>query len=343
MERTGKLILVLALVLFTAGQVFANGGSDSEAADGVKEVRVAVSLATQASQWWTVYANMVESAIAAVNAEGEYKITYNLVHNDNAAVQVDTVNDQLIDQPDIMIMAPIDMATSVAAVDACYAADVPVVTCCRASNSENVTAGRLFNEAQFGINQVDKIVEDFPDGANIVYLFGPNEASYAIAQYKEGFLPSIKNNSSINVLEVFENKQDTQDVGLMLADDALLKFEDVDAFAATNDGLAIGAVQAIKAAGRDDVKVYGSSALPQGMVAIRDGNMSFTNMKSQAVMADTVVKLALDVYAGNSYEQFGLVDPVVITAENVKTVRDATFGGTIADPATFDFDKYAAK
>ena len=340
MKRTG--ILILALAILVAGRTFANGGSETDE-NGAKEVKMAISLATQSSQWWTVYANMLRSAIDAVNAEGEYRIEYNLVHNDNAAVQVDTVNDQIVVMPDIMVMAPIDMATSVSAVDACHAAGIPVVTCCRKSNSANVTADRVYNEAQFGINQVEAIKKDFPNGAKIVYLFGPNEASYAIAQYREGFLPAIEAAGNIEILEVFENKQDTQDVGLMLADDALLKFDDIDAFAATNDGLAIGAVQAIKAAGRDDVKVYGSSALPQGMVAIRDGNMEFTNMKSQAVMADTMIRLALDVLEGNDYQKSGLVDPVVINAENVETIRDATFGGTISDPATFDFDKYAAK
>ncbi len=76
------------------------------------------------------------------------------------------------------------------------------------------------------------------------------------------------------------------------------------------------------------------------MVAIRDGYMAFTNMKSQAVMAETAVQLCLDILEGEDYEEFGLVDPVPITKENVEIIRDATFGGTIADPAKFDFDAY---
>lgn len=335
----GKCLAVMVLlVMLCAGNITAQG---QEEADGTAEVvNFEISLATKSSQWWSVYADMLRSAIDAVNAEGEYKIKYNLVHNDSAADQVLSVNDQIINQPDVMVMAPVDMATSVSAVDACHAAGIPVVTCCRTSNSENVTAARVYNEAQFGINQVEKIHEDFPGGADIVYLFGPNEASYAIAQYEEGFLKQVEKYPNINVLEVFADKQDTQDVGLKLADDALLKYDEIDAFAATNDGLAIGAVQAVKAAGRDEVKVYGSSALPQGMVAIKEGYMEFTNLKSQAVMADTMIHLALDVYEGKEVDEFGYVDPVIVTKENVETVRDATFGGTIADPQTFDFSKY---
>lgn len=318
---------------------------DEPEAEGPVEITMAISLPTKSSQWWAVYADMLESAIANVNAGDEFHIEYNLVHNDSAADQVASVETQIIDQPDIMLMAPIDVSTSVAAVDACYAAGIPVATCCRLSDSENVVAARVYNEVQFAKNQLEAIDSDFPDGAKVVYLFGPNEASYAIEQYNEGFLGNIESYANIELLETFADKQDTQDVGYDLADSALAKYGDeIDAFAATNDGLALGAVQAIKAAGYEgEIKVYGSSALPQGMVAILEGNMSFTNMKSQAVMADTMIALCTDILAGNDVEEFGYVDPVVITKDNVETVKDATFGGTIADPQTFDFDAYKSE
>ena len=340
-----KKLLALVLCLVLIATMFVGCKKDEEPATetGPKEVHIEISLATKASQWWTVYANMLESAIAAENAKGEYKIEYSLVHNDSAADQVASVETQIIKQPDIMLMAPIDTSTSVAAVDATHAAGIPVLTCCRTSDSENVLAARVYNEVQFAINQLEAINKDFPDGANIVYLFGPNEASYAKTQYEQGFLVNVEKYPNIKLLETFANKQDTQDVGIALADDAILKYGDeIDAFAATNDGLAIGAVQAVKAAGYEgEIKVYGSSALPQGMVAILEGNMAFTNMKSQAVMAETMIQLCLEVFEGRTVEDFGYVDPVVITAENVETVRDATFGGTIAEPALFDFSKYS--
>ncbi len=319
---------------------------EEAAAEAPKEYKFAISLATQASQWWTVYANMLESAIAAVNEEGVYKIEYTLIHNDSAADQVESVQTQIVDEPDIMLMGPIDLDTSVSAVDACYAAGIPVVTTCRESNSENVTAARVYNEPQFAINQLEAIAKDFPDGAKIIYLFGPNTASYAQIQFNDGLMANIDSYAGLELLEVFEDEQDTQEVGVQLATDAITKYgADIDAIAATNDGLAIGAVQAVKAAGYDQgadkITVYGSSALPQGMVAIRDGQMAFTNMKSQAVMAETAIKLCLDVLEGNDFEEFGLVDPVYIDATNVETIKDATFGGTIADPAAFDFDAYS--
>jgi inositol transport system substrate-binding protein len=308
----------------------------------VKEYNFAMSLATQSSQWWTVYADMLVSAIDAVNAGGEYHIEYTLIHNDSAADQVESVQTQIVDQPDIMLMSPIDLDTSVSAVEACDAEGIPVVTTCRESNTDKVTAARVYNEPQFAINQLEALNKDFPDGAKIVYLFGPNTASYAQIQYNDGLMATLPNYPNLELLETFEDEQDTQEVGVKLADDAITKYGDeIDAIAATNDGLAIGAVQAVKAAGYDgEIIVYGSSALPQGMVAIRDGYMAFTNMKSQAIMAETAIQLCLDVLEGRDYEEYGLVDPVPIDKSNVETIRDATFGGTISDPATFDFDAY---
>lgn len=355
MKKIAVLVLCLALLFTMVGcgakeEPMETTAEQTEAAapaegEGPIEYTFAISLATQASQWWTVYANMIESAIDAVNAEGKYHITYTLIHNDTAADQVDSVQTQVVAQPDIMLMGPIDMDTSVSAVDACAAEGIPVVTTARQSNSENVTAARVFNEPQFAVNQLEQLKKDFPDGANIVYLFGPNVASYAQAQFA-GFEENISKYPNITLLEVFEHEQDTQEQGVALASDAITKYgEDIDAILATNDGLAIGAVQAVKSFGYDQgdnqIMVYGSSALPQGMVAIRDGFMAFTNMKSQAIMAETAVQLCLDILEGRAYEEFGLVNPVPITKDNVETITDATFGGTIADPATFDFDSYS--
>ena len=313
-----------------------------QSAGEVKEYKIAVSLPTKSSEWFAVYADMVTSAIDSMNAEGKYHIEFNIIHNDSAADQVDSVLTQIVDQPDIMLMVPVDMDTSVTAVEACFEAEIPVVTTCRQSNSEHVTAARVYNEPQFAINQLEAIAKDFPNGAKIVYLFGPNTASYAQIQYNDGFLKNLPNYPGIELIKTLEDEQDTQESGVKLADDALTMYSDeIDAFVATNDGLALGAVQAIKAAGYEgEISVYGSSALPQGMVAIREGNMSFTNMKSQAVMATQAIQLCLDVLEGKEFEEFGLVDPVPINKDNVETIKDATFGGTIADPHTFDFGAY---
>lgn len=326
----------------TSQEVSESPSGDTSPVAEVKEYKFAISLPTQSSEWWKVYADMLVSAIDAVNAGGEYHIEYSLIHNDTAAEQVESVQTQIVDEPDLMLMGPIDLDTTVSAVEACYDAGIPVVTTCRQSNTDKVTAARVYNEPQFAVNQLEALKKDYPDGAKIVYLFGPNTASYAQIQYNDGFLANLPNYPGIELLETFEDEQDTQEAGVKLADDAITKYGDeIDAFVATNDGLALGAVQAIKAAGYDgEIAVYGSSALPQGMVAIRDGYMAFTNMKSQAVMAETAIQLCLDVLEGRDFEEFGLVDPVPIDKSNVETIRDATFGGTIQDPATFNFDAY---
>jgi ABC-type sugar transport system substrate-binding protein len=73
-----------------------------------------------------------------------------------------------------------------------------------------------------------------------------------------------------------------------------------------------------------------------GMQAIADGEMRYTTIKSQAKMAQLVMqKVVLAVNGKPVDTKVNLVPPVVVTKDNVLTVRDAMFGGTVTNPETF--------
>lgn len=179
-------------------------------------------------------------------------------------------------------------------------------------------------------------MEDFPNGANVVYLYGPVGAAHADIQYNQGVVPTFAADPKYKILHKFESKTDTAADGLANTEDALTKFDNIDAIACTNDDLALGAIRALEAAGRlDKVKVYGNSGLTSGMQAIVDGKMFFTNLKSQPLIAVEAVKLGIKVLNGEPYEKKNFLDPISVNPNNVLTVRDAVFGGTLENPSTF--------
>lgn len=345
-----KLILLLVSILISVSLivVFSFSGcvpaaeepAAEEPAVGPEDVDMFVTIPTAASEWWIITAKMISSAVDAVNAEGRYNINLTLIHSDEPVDQVEAVNDYIIEKPDIVLMGPIDLDVSVTAVDACYEAGIPVVTIARESNSEHVKAGVVFNEPSFGEIQGEQIVELFPDGCNLVYIWGPRDASFSIEHIEQGLLPVFEEAGNINILHMYEDKQDTQDVGLRIAEDALVTFDNIDCISAVTDDMVLGAIQAAKAAGRfEEIKFVGASILPQGMCAILKGEMTASSLKSQALIAEKAVRLALKVYSGEEYEKKQTLEPVPITKENVETIKDAIWGGTIAEPDAFDFSQ----
>ena len=95
--------------------------------------------------------------------------------------------------------------------------------------------------------------------------------------------------------------------------------------------------RAVQAAGLGDkIKVYGGGLTLMGMEAIYDGTMRFSMLKSQAQMATICVKFLKTAIAGETpASKQDLVQPVVIMKDNVLTVRDPMFGGTVPDPSTW--------
>ncbi len=327
-----------AAVETTEGDATKETGAETTTSEEAQKVKMLVSVPTQASEWWVIYANMVRSTVDAINAEGKYQIELDLIHSDEATNQLDDVGDKMIDKPDIVLLAPIDMDVSVNTVKACTDAGVPVVTMVRLSNSPDVKASIVWDEPKFGSIQAEQINAAFPDGGNLVYLWGPREASYAIDHVEKGLIPTLEEYPEIKLLQMYEDKQDTQDVGLMLVEDALVTYDNIDCIAGTSDDLVLGAIQAAKAAGRfEEITFIGSGTLPQSMCAMQSGDLSFTIMKSQAQGAEYAVNLTLKVFSGEAYEKTNYLDPLPITKDTYETFKDATFGGTIADPAIFDF------
>jgi ABC-type sugar transport system substrate-binding protein len=254
----------------------------------------------------------------------------------NQEKQIKDVEDLIARKVDGILIGPVQQAGSMVAVDAAAEAKIPVVTFGRRSNSTKSNAETFFDEAKFGVTQIQQVAKDFPNGANLVYLFGPVGAGYAVQQYEEGVLPELKKYPKLKLLDTYKHENDTTALGMKSAEDALVRFPNIDAFVANNDDMAFGAARAAEAAGKlGKIKCYGNTAVPIGLQAIYDGKMVFTNLKSQAKLASQTMDLLLKIMNGEKVNRVNMTDPVSITRENLLTLRDPGFSGTMDNPGTW--------
>ena len=325
--KTKYLALILGFVmLFSASTGFA---AEQKAAK--KKYVIGVSLVSKDNQWWGTAGKFITQAAEAKGVE-----LVLLWAAGNQEKQVKDIEDLIQRKVDGIIMGPVQQAGSTVAVDSVAEANIPIVTFGRRSNSKKANAEVFYNEAQFGINQVQAIAKDFPNGANIVYLFGPVGAGYAIQQYEDGFLKELKKFPKLKLLDTYKHENDTTALGMKNAEDALIRFSNIDVFAGCNDDMGFGAIRAIEAAGKGGkIKVYGSTGMPIGLQAIYDGKMVFTNLKSTAAVTNKALDLMLKILNGEKVQKVNLIDPVIITKDNLLTLKDPGFSGTIDNPGTW--------
>ena len=90
-----------------------------------------------------------------------------------------------------------------------------------------------------------------------------------------------------------------------------------------NDTMAVGAVEACKAAGRSDIKIIGVDGSDEAAAYIASGEMTGTALQQCALLAEMAVEQA-DAYLKNGttgLDEKQLVDCLAITADNVANLK----------------------
>ena len=98
------------------------------------------------------------------------------------------------------------------------------------------------------------------------------------------------------------------------------RFPEIDAVISVNDGMALGGIEALKAAGRDvaNMEIYGIDGLADGCLSIEAGELKMTVLQDAQVMGYNGVDLAMKMAMGEMKEATIMeVTPELINADNV--------------------------
>lgn len=92
-----------------------------------------------------------------------------------------------------------------------------------------------------------------------------------------------------------------------------------------NDAMALGALQAIQAAGRtinEDIYLVGVDALTDAVQNIIDGNMTGTVFNDHFSQAQTAAQMAVNYLKGEEVAPVNMVDYVKVTADNAAEILE---------------------
>ena len=229
--------------------------------------------------------------------------------------QIDQLNEALEKKPSAIVLLPADSASIVPTVQKANEMGIPIVCVNRfpdggeysKSYSDDLEAGRM---------QGEFMAARLPQGAKVVYLKGASGNAAAEGRW-EGFKKyCLDKRSDVKLLAFADATWSTaeamKDMSLWLD-----MFPQIDGVICGNDGMAMGAIAALKGAGRlSGVLISGVDATGDALAAIKTGEMAQTVKQDATGQAKGVFSLVQQSMQGQKPDNV-LVPYTSITRENV--------------------------
>jgi len=163
------------------------------------------------------------------------------------------------------------------------------------------------------------IVDQLNGKGDVIIINGPGSSSLQ-DRYK-GCKAVFEANEGINILSEDQNGGASRDGGLNTAQSLLTRFNKVDGIFALNDPMAQGADLAARQQGRSEFIITGVDGAPDTEVALKNESslIRATSSQDPYSMAGQAFRMGYEFFKGNKPDKDTvLIDPVLITRENVK-------------------------
>lgn len=264
--------------------------------------------------WYT------EGEIAKKTAEG---LGYKAVvggHKGDTNTESNLIDTAITNKSVAIILDPANADGSVGAVKRAIAANIPVFLVNAEINQEGLAKAQLVsNNAQGAAIGATQWVESVGDKGKYVELFGSPSDNNA-ATRSNGYETVLSQYPDlVKAGQDVANWDRTQGHDKMQA--LLQANPDIIGVISGNDEMALGAIAALKKAGKlDQVKVGGFDGSPDAVAAIKAGELQYTVLQPVAVFSEAAVKQAdnfIKTGKTGADSEKQLFDCILITKDNV--------------------------
>ena len=266
----------------------------------------------------------ITALVKGMNDEGAIygaKITY-FDPALNPVKQVSMIEDCISRKPDVIVVNAVDPAAVVPALRKASEAGIPVLM----QNADTTPEGHAYTKAFIGSQSYDQgyavgqmIVKALGGKGNIVVITGKTGQTDTVNR-TAGMQAAFKDaKASIDVLAV-QPADWSKDKALTVMQDLLTRFPKIDAVFGQDDPMALGALEAIKAQGREkEIKVFGVNGNKEACQAIKAGDMYGTALQLSYLVGVYTVRAAYDLTQKRLVPPTILAPTAPVTPENVDT------------------------
>lgn len=235
--------------------------------------------------------------------------------NYDAATQLSQVETMIADGCDAIILNPQDAIACAAAVELAAKAGIPVVGVNTMVESDLLTSYVGSQDVSAGEDIMNYMIKYLgKEEFNIVIIEGPMGQS-AQLQRIEGITNVMAKYPGVKELaRNTANWSRSEAMGLM--ETWISTFGDeIDAVIAENDEMALGAREAIVAAGKD-IPCIGIDGITDAVAAIQSGNMIASDFQNAEGQMTGAIEIAAKAVAGETVEKFYWIPFEMITPDN---------------------------
>ncbi|GLR46113.1 hypothetical protein GCM10007880_66310 [Mesorhizobium amorphae] len=280
--------------------------------------------ASKAQEKFTIgYSNLADSDVwlkklktdfeTAASADPSFNVVFGDANGD-VSKQLDQIDNFIAQKVNAIVVLPVDYDGIVPAVEKANEAGIAVIALAIRSHggkyyyvgSSNLDAGRL---------QAEFMHDKLPKDAKIVYLQGTLGLYHSNERLK-GFLDNLKR-PDVTILATQSGDYDRAK-GMAVTEDWIQSFPQIDGVVAANDQMALGALQALTAAGRTGVLISGIDGLQDTLKSIVDGAVAHTVFQNATAQAKAAVAVLEKIKAGETVPEETIVPFEPITKDNVK-------------------------
>lgn len=264
MKKTFKSIITGTLI---AGSVLVSG--IVQAADVPKIGAAVYGLNAEFMQIWSA----ALEGHPAVKA-GKVKLTIFDGRYD-ALVQQEQFETMITQQFDAIIFVPIDIEAGATAVQAAHEAGIPVIGSNTRVNSDLLTSYVGSDDVQSGYMEAKFVLDNIGCKGNVVIIEGPIGQSAQISRL-EGNKKALAECPDVKVLEQQTANWSRAEAQTLMENWLTAHPSQINGVIGQNDEMALGAIEAIKAAGLkvEDFTIAGIDGITDALTAVKNGDMA---------------------------------------------------------------------
>jgi inositol transport system substrate-binding protein len=238
--------------------------------------------------------------------------------------QLSQVESFISQKVDAIVVNPVDTAATKKITEAAVKAGIPLVYVNRRPDDLKLPKGVVTvasNDLEAGEMQMQYLADKMGGKGDIVILLG-DLANNSTTNRTKGVKDVLTKYPNIKI----EQEQTgiwSRDKGMTLVNDWLTQGRKFDAVIANNDEMAIGAAMALQQAGveKGSVLIAGVDGTPDGLNAIKKGNMAVSVFQDAKGQADGSIDTAVKMAKNEPVEQAVWVPYRLITPQNVDTFK----------------------
>ena len=294
-----KIKKILALMVIGT-MLMTMGGCNAITIDGEENVRegssgnvIGFSVSTLNNPFFVTLTEGAKKAASEKNVE-----LVVVDAGDDAAKQTSDIEDLVSRNVGVLIVNPVDSDAVAPAVKSAMSQGIKVIAVDRGVNGVDVDCQIASDNVAGARMATEYLMELVGEGAKVAELQGVPGASATIDR-GEGFHQVADKSLQVAASQTANfNRAE----GMTVMENILQSDGAIKGVFAHNDEMALGAVEAVAASGKD-IKIVGFDATDDAQKAVKDGKMAATVAQKPDKMGETAIETAVKIMAGETVDK----------------------------------------